>query len=827
MPFLAAGIALALIAGIWLGDRLEPDPHRLRTIAFVLALSAPAVLRRPVARASLALALAGFAGAGSMATRLDSARAGWAPSLGEMTLEGRPCGAAPTGSGLVLCEAVPVLEPRRTPAESTPPGRFLLSTAAGSAEARALARVSGAPRIRARVRTRPLLGPRNPGARDLRRSLMRRGISARGYLVDADLVATIVPGSARRERNAWTDRGGAERLRHRVSARLRSVGEGGGLLAALAVGDRNGLTVETRRDFARLGIAHLLAVSGLHVAIVAALGYALGRRFLAASLTGHGVGDPRWAAAATAILAAFAYARMAGLGVPLQRALVVACVVGVAFVTGRAWPVGSVLAVAAVAVLVVDPGALFEAGAQLSFAAAGALMVAAPRLWGEVGLDAGRVSRLIEAARRSVRTSSVALAATAPILAAHGMGVSLLGLAINVVAVPLAGMVLLPAALIAAGLAAAAPRGLGAYGVAWSSLPADAALGLVRAGAALLPDGVPSALPGTAGLAVAVAVGCGAVALQRDVARVCAVLALGLWLGASPVTEGAPGSPRLVALDVGQGDALLVAGRRARMLVDGGRAIPGRVDMGARVVVPALAGLGVSFLDVVMVSHADVDHRGGLEAVLRSLQIGELWLPVGGGGDPAYASLRALAAARGVPVREVVAEGPPIRVGDLTLEVLWPPADLEPGPTNDRSIVARVSVEGDTLLLTGDASRAVEHRLLARGVDLSARVLKVAHHGSDTSSGPGFIDAVGPRIALVSAGCSASSGLPTRGVLDRLHAHGVRIAWTGRDGAITIPLGRRRSGAPFHAFAARRTDCEAAPVREPPVSCVAQPSACE
>jgi competence protein ComEC len=267
------------------------------------------------------------------------------------------------------------------------------------------------------------------------------------------------------------------------------------------------------------------------------------------------------------------------------------------------------------------------------------------------------------------------------------------------------------------------------------------------------------------------------------------VIALVLWLRAASPPAVTPLPPRLVALDVGQGDALLVQGRRAAILVDGGRAVPGRIDMGAGVVVPALGRLGVRRLDVVVASHADVDHRGGLATVLGRMPVGALWLPAGGLADPGFARLLSIAHERRVPVEEIGAGQSPRMVGDLVVEPLWPPAKPGRDSANDRSIVARIRVDGDSVLLTGDVGRTVERRLLDEGAPVRARILKVAHHGSETSSDRRFLAAVGARVAVVSAGCAARSGLPRPVVLDRLASDGAHVAWTGRDGAILVALG--------------------------------------
>jgi len=248
-------------------------------------------------------------------------------------------------------------------------------------------------------------------------------------------------------------------------------------------------------------------------------------------------------------------------------------------------------------------------------------------------------------------------------------------------------------------------------------------------------------------------------------------------------------------LDVGQGDAIVVQGERGALLVDGGTALAGGVDLGRSVVLPALAALGVRRLDLVAASHADLDHRGGLVSVLEAVPAERLWLPAGGLADPGFAGLVALAQRRGVVVEERGAGDPPLQAGDLAIEPLWPPhpaAGRAGLGDNDRSLVLRVEVagEGTRVLLTGDLEARGEGALLATGGELAAEVLKLGHHGSRTSSSAPFLRAVGPSLALVSAPCLGRFAMPHPEVRARAAAAGASLWWTGRDGALLASMAR-------------------------------------
>jgi competence protein ComEC len=214
----------------------------------------------------------------------------------------------------------------------------------------------------------------------------------------------------------------------------------------------------------------------------------------------------------------------------------------------------------------------------------------------------------------------------------------------------------------------------------------------------------------------------------------------------------------------------------------------------------------------VVASHADLDHAGGLPAVLRALPVRRLWLPPGGRDDPAFAALVELAHARGVAIEERAAEDPPLRIGDLRIETLWPPRGASRRKRNDSSLVLRIHAGGRIVLLPGDLEQAGERGLAA--AELHADVLKLGHHGSRTSSSRAFLRAVSPALAIVSAPRHGRFGMPHREVVERLAAQRIPWRWTGRDGALLVGLGPRlcvrafaAESEPGQAGADGRTAC--------------------
>ena len=384
------------------------------------------------------------------------------------------------------------------------------------------------------------------------------------------------------------------------------------------------------------------------------------------------------------------------------------------------------------------------------------------------------------------------------------------GLVSNLVAIPWMAFALLPASLSAAvGLAVLPTHGHLATGLldlaVWL---ARLTLDIVASCDALLPPSSPAVRPGFFIIAASALVALLSMRARRTVARVVLCLAA-VAIARGPLPEWfSPGTerPSLVAFDVGSGDAILLRGRAAAMLVDGGVAMPpgpqaaGGYDLGEREVLPALRALGISELALVVATHADSDHVGGLPAILRAMRVGEVWIPRGRAADTGFDRLFAAASERGVRVREVGQGTRAWLDPDLEVDVLWPldsAGDSE--GRNDASVVLRARLGSARALLAGDLGKKAEQRLLASDVEVAAEILKVGHHGSATSSSSAWLKAIGPSVAIVSARCDRP-GLPAFETLARLGRVGAARWWTGEHGAVTVSVDR---SAGLHVTARR------------------------
>ena len=382
--------------------------------------------------------------------------------------------------------------------------------------------------------------------------------------------------------------------------------------------------------------------------------------------------------------------------------------------------------------------------------------------------------------------------------------VALAGISLNALAVPL--MTLL--------LALAVPTVLlGALIPALAAWPAKA-LAVVMGGLFALTDlpHLPAWLsfrvpdpPWWVGCGFVLSILVAAVTLGRRAwAFVLSMAALGVMTALVAIHPFSPRLPsgmlEVTALDCGQGDSLfLVLPDKATMLVDGSGsrhrttsegALQGRLwDPGEDIVSPYLWSRGIKKIDIVVLSHPHEDHLGGLFAVVRNFQIGEFW-HAANAATPAYSALLEKVREKGVAERTLAA-GDELERGGATVRALWPARSWRPSglPSNDDSLVLRLTDHEGSVLLTGDISTKAERELLASGQGLDSWVLKVAHHGSNSSSSSEFLARVNPRLAMITGGSNDFGNLPSPETLARLREQGIRVFRSDVDGATTVQMG--------------------------------------
>ena len=271
-----------------------------------------------------------------------------------------------------------------------------------------------------------------------------------------------------------------------------------------------------------------------------------------------------------------------------------------------------------------------------------------------------------------------------------------------------------------------------------------------------------------------------------------AAVAVVLGLGLSGSTRGVPARKadvlRVVVIDAGQGDAVLVSTPAgAEVLIDAGGLAGSTFDVGSRVLLPALRALGVRRLDALVLSHGDPDHVGGADVVIRRLRPTAVWEGVAVPPNEGLRRLAAVADAHGILWR-TVRPGVVERSGDVWLRVLHPPEpDWERQRVrNDDSVVVEVRYGDVSIVLPGDIGAAIERALVPRLALGRVVVLKAAHHGSATSSSEPFIDAVRPAAVIFSAGRNNRFGHPAPVVVERFQRRGIEMFNTATDGAVFV-----------------------------------------
>jgi competence protein ComEC len=650
--------------------------------------------------------------------------------------------------------------------------------------------------IACRAKLRALRGTRNPGLPDPALALRAVGIEALAGVPTAGAIRRLAePSGYGPRRAAYLAR---RALRGAIDRAVE--GEPGAFLKTAVLGDRRGVSPEVEEGFRAAGATHVLSVSGLHLAAVAALLFLLVRG-VAARVPGLPLYvDPRAIAAGASLPAIALFTLLTGEAVATERsALMLALGMG-ALLVGRTASPAPTIAGAALILLIARPLQIFDVSLQLSVASVAGIALCARRLGpgAERGTPIGR--RGLRWLGRFGAATLAATAATAPLCAHVFAEIAPLAPLGNLALVPLCEMVVVPVGL--AGAAAAAIWApLGRWPLALAAVAARLTLGIAAGFRAQAPIWVCRA-PNV--LETLLLIAGGALALIAPAARgdsrrlaVAAALACATVAASSLLIRDLrrrfSDTLTVTFLDVGQGDAAVVeAPGGAVMLIDGGGTRDGQFDTGARIVEPFLRARGISRLDVVALSHPHPDHLNGLFRVLQRFPVGAFWSSGDDGRNPEYRRLVALAQARGVATPAVTA----MALGGAWVEPLGPFLDQRigapPGLTvNDASLVLRVGFAGRSVLFAGDLEADGEGELCGRralGQTVRSDVLKVPHHGSRTSSSDELLQAVEPELAVMSLGWRNQFHFPAPEVLARYAARGARTLRTDRDGAVTVTV---------------------------------------
>lgn len=592
--------------------------------------------------------------------------------------------------------------------------------------------------LTARVRCRH--GLANPGASDRELGLLRQGISATGYVLANAAPVLLADATGARP---------IERLRRRVAdgiARALPDGPSAAVLQGLSVGVRGSIPDGLWDAFAATGVAHLMAISGLHVTGCAIGALALLR--LARRLPGvKRIPGWIWFESVSVVSVTAAYAWLSGASAPALRTLAMVSIAAALRLSRRHWPLSEALALAAACLIAADPLSVTSAGLWLSFVATATLLALTPEAAGWTG----RVAAF-------ARAQTAILATLAPVLAAAFGRVSLIAPFANAIAIPFFSLLLLPPVLLATLLQLAADR---AAAPVWRGLAAllDPLWPLLLAVAQWpLADWAPARQPGVL-LALSGLIVFLALAVPLAGLRAAAAAMLVAVLAGSPARSA--DSWTLTVLDVGQGLAVVVETRRHVLVFDTGPHWRGGGAAAEVSLLPYLRARGIRRVDRLIVSHADQDHAGGKAT---------------------------LAAALPVATSAACRRGQRWQWETAQFEVLHPPPGMEAGD-NDASCALLVQGPGGRALLLADPETEAES--LLREQSIAADVVLLPHHGSRSSSGPGLVAGVRARLGIASAGFGNRWGMPHAEVVARWRAAGTTVLSTAEAGAITVRFDRR------------------------------------
>jgi competence protein ComEC len=658
--------------------------------------------------------------------------------------------------------------------------------------------------------------------------------------------------------------GWVDRLRSAISRLIDQAGLGpeASVLKALVVGDSSAIPPEIRQTFTRTGTSHILAISGLHIALVASVAFAVFRRLLSWFPPVLRHAWVRKGAALLTLIPVTLYALLAGFSPSTQRALLMVSVFLLAFLAERETDLMNTLALAGFCILAVQPASLFSISFQLSFAAVGSIVYGFDRLKalrtrvpheGE-----GRAAEIKRGLLAFCGVSLVATWGTFPLGMYYFNTVSFIGLPANGVAIPLVGYLVVMAGLIGtllAPLSAAAATACYQVG-GWvlsasiSLLEAAAAAPFAAArtispsllelalfylltwavfhlaagrestavphpGAAGPQRGAVSSVAGRLRGAFVQAIRCGN-PVRRAAAAALALCLIGAFADAGYWVHQRFGRRdlRVTLLDVGQGSAVLLEfpGGATALVDGGGAADPTAFDVGAQVVAPFLWRRKIATVDTLILTHPNSDHLNGLLFIADNFNVKRLW--TNGESRPlqGYEKLMRTASARGMAVPRWADIPRSSTVKGAALEVLYPPGDFHERlqvdrwrqDENNNSLVTRVTLGEVSVLIPGDIMRPAEKELVALAGDrLKSTVLIAPHHGSRTSSSEEFLAAVAPQTVFIS--CADRPGLPHPQTLERFAARKASIYRTDRNGAVQlITDGRRYRVEPTVENAPRR-----------------------
>jgi competence protein ComEC len=634
----------------------------------------------------------------------------------------------------------------------------------------------------------------NPGEFDYTDYLARRGIYVKGYLDSERWSIKLTEGG-------WRFWRAIEDLRETAGRFINSEElNNGAILKALLIGQKGEIKRDIRDKFARAGTAHILAISGLHIGIIALVFYGLLYRLLRLSERLMLTFDIRKVAALSMMPPVLFYALLAGFTVPTQRAVIMVTAFVIAILLGRSKDTYNTLAMAAMVILLFSPMAIFDASFQLSFTAVLAIIYITPRLKSlikrgdEIEYKSEPHSILSWLKDRVLLLFLISLSAaigTSPIVAYHFQMVPVMGGISNLFVVPLIGFLVVPLGLSSLFFL---PfwHGLASILINVADSILELSIWIIGIFAEIPFSAIWTGRASVIEISLIVIVVILFISLKgkkrfRTILLVILLVSLIASYGWRYYRNNYYTDMKIAFISVGQGDSALVEFPYGiRMLIDGGGSYDPEYDIGKMVVAPYLRFRGIKKIDYMVLSHPQADHAGGLGYIIKNFDVREFWW--NGSGKLGY--LERILRSRSVEIKEKNGLSEPMEINGVKVEFLHPrDTRLD---INNSSLVIRLTYRDVNVVFPGDIEEEGEGELLMGGIDIKASILKVPHHGSRTSSTEEFIKAVKPGIAIISIGFNNPFGFPHKEIIDRYRDIGAVVYRTDTEGAVHVKTDGRK-----------------------------------
>jgi competence protein ComEC len=577
-----------------------------------------------------------------------------------------------------------------------------------------------------------------------------------------------------------------------------------GILKALVLGERGDIPEEITEQFTGAGIAHLLAISGDHLGIVALLSFSLflwilkRSEFLLLSIS-----VKKWAGGLT-IPFILLYTFIAGGGISVIRATIMVITFFLSILFSRERNLLHTLALAAFLILLFSPPSLFDVSFQLSFLAVLSILYLMPRLFRrqneEEILSPRETSwkqRLWAYLKISLVVTAVAILGTAPFVALHFNRISLIGFLTNLFFVPWVGFVIVPLSLVASLLS------FFIYPLAVLLIQVNDFITMILLKAVALSASFPYAsffvsTPTAFEVILFYLLLLMAVHLRKGKTVkylflgccIALVLNFAFW----NTKEWFQKKLVITFIDVGQGDSILIEFPKGkRMLIDGGGLREDRFDIGKNVIAPFLWNKKIRKIDLLVLTHPDPDHLKGLNFIASHFSIGHFWDNGFRGDSESYIRLQGILLKKKIKRSSLNDQTPSQMIHGAQLSILNPPVMKEsqrisqnPSLLNNQSLVVKIQFKQIAILLAGDIEQEGEYRMMRKGFPIKADLLKIPHHGSASSSTQAFLESVKPSYAILSVSEQNLGRLPHPEVLRRYERLGTRIFRTDKHGAVTV-----------------------------------------